>query len=196
VLVDAANVIPPWENMRQIAALSTDLICISGGKDIRGPQCSGVLAGRRDLIRAAWLNSSPHSDAQGRPMKVGREEMVGVWLAIERYTKLDFDAINRRWHQQTEYLLAELSKIPALKVSYAPYETLRHIPRLNVTWDEQVVGLTTQDCIKQLWDGEPRIAVRHEDGPGFEVGFFMGEPGDEELLARRLKEIFSAARRT
>jgi len=67
-----------------------DLICISGGKHMRGPQCSGILAGRKDLIRAALLNSSPHEDALGRPMKVGREEMIGVWLAVEKFLEARF----------------------------------------------------------------------------------------------------------
>jgi L-seryl-tRNA(Ser) seleniumtransferase len=83
VLVDAANMLPPWDNLRKLAALGTDLICTSGGKHMRGPQCSGILAGRKDLVRAARLNSSPHSDSLGRPLKVGREEMVGVYLAAE-----------------------------------------------------------------------------------------------------------------
>ena len=74
-------------------------ICISGGKHMRGPQCSGILAGRRDLVQAAWLNSSPHSDALGRPMKVGREEMVTAWLTVEKHSRLDFDAIDRAVRQ-------------------------------------------------------------------------------------------------
>ena len=96
VMVDAANMLPPWDNMHKLSALKTDLICLSGGKHMRGPQCSGILAGRRDLVRAARLNSSPHPDALGRPLKVGREEMVGVWLAAEKYSLgLDFAAQDR-----------------------------------------------------------------------------------------------------
>ena len=82
LMVDAANMLPPWDNIRRLAGLGVDLICISGGKHMRGPQCSGILAGRRDLIQSAWLNSSPHSDSLGRPMKVGREEMVTAWLTV------------------------------------------------------------------------------------------------------------------
>ncbi len=77
VLVDAANLPPSWENIQKLTPMGVDLICISGGKHMRGPQCSGILAGRKDLIRAALLNASPREDALGRPMKVGREEMIG-----------------------------------------------------------------------------------------------------------------------
>lgn len=96
VLVDAANLLPAWDNIRQLTPLGVDLVCISGGKHMRGPQCSGILAGRKDLIHAARLNASPNEDAFGRPMKVGREEMIGVWQAAEKYSRLDFDALNRQ----------------------------------------------------------------------------------------------------
>ena len=82
VLIDAANLLPSWDNIARVVATGVDLVAFSGGKDIRGPQSSGVLAGRADLIRAAWLNSSPHSDSMGRAMKVNKEEMIGLLLAI------------------------------------------------------------------------------------------------------------------
>ena len=111
-MVDAANMLPPWDNVRRLASLGVDLICISGGKHMRGPQCTGILAGRRDLIQSAWLNSSPHSDSLGRPMKVGREEMVTAWLTAEKYSRLDFDAIDRQCVRQAEYVERELSAYP------------------------------------------------------------------------------------
>ena len=119
VLVDAANLLPSWDNVQKLTPMGVDLICISGGKHMRGPQCSGILAGRKDLIRAALLNSSPHEDALGRPMKVGREEMIGVWLAAEKYSKLDFDLFNRQCVEQAEYLIRELKKIPGLDLLHA-----------------------------------------------------------------------------
>ena len=81
VLIDAANMLPPWGNIPKLGDLGVDLIAISGGKHMRGPQCSGILAGRKELIQAAALNSSPNSDSLGRPLKAGREEIVGCWLA-------------------------------------------------------------------------------------------------------------------
>ena len=132
VLVDAANMLPPWENLRKLAALGTDLICISGGKHMRGPQCSGILAGKKDLVRAARLNSSPHSDSLGRPMKVGREEMIGVWLAAEKYSKLDFGEVERQSFSQAEYLRRELSKISGLRLAYSPHDRTRKVHRLEV----------------------------------------------------------------
>ena len=112
VLVDGANLLPAWDNIQKLTPMGVDLICISGGKHMRGPQCSGILAGRKDLIRAALVNSSPHEDALGRPMKVGREEMIGVWLAAEKYSKLDFEALDRQCVEQSELLDSRAEENP------------------------------------------------------------------------------------
>jgi L-seryl-tRNA(Ser) seleniumtransferase len=194
VMVDAANMLPPWENIRKLGALKVDLIALSGGKHMRGPQCSGILAGRRDLVRAARLNSSPYSDSHGRPMKVGREEMVGLWLACEKYAKLDFEAIDRQSFEQAEYLRKELNKISGVKASFAPHDRTRRVHRVAVEWDEAETGLTRKEVDQQLMNGDPRISVyRHSSGIMFTV--FMNEPGDEKIAARRMKEIFSARRK-
>ena len=192
VMVDAANMMPPWDNIRKLGALGTDLIAISGGKHMRGPQCSGILAGRRDLVRAARLNSNPHSDSLGRPMKVGREEMVGIWLAAEKYAKLDFAALDRECFRQAEYLTRELKKIKGLDVSYAPHDRTRRVHRIIVNWDEQSLKLTVNECEKKLMDGDPRIAVLRQGRKGLLFTMFMNEPGDEKVVARRVKEIFAA----
>ncbi|MBM3803980.1 MAG: aminotransferase class V-fold PLP-dependent enzyme [Acidimicrobiia bacterium] len=192
VMVDAANMLPPWDNLRKLAALGVDLICISGGKHVRGPQCSGILAGRKDLIHAARLNSNPHSDALGRPLKVGREEIVGVYLAAERYARLDFAALERQSFEQAEFLSRELKKIPGLEVSYEPHDRTRRVHRVIARWNEADLRLTAQECEQQLMDGEPRIAVLPHASGGILFTVFMNDPGDEKLAARRMKEIFKA----
>src|SRR2546428_2770240 len=139
VLVDAANMLPSWDNIRKLGSLKADLICLSGGKHMRGPQCSGILAGRRDLVRAARLNASPHPDSLGRPLKVGREEMVGIWLAAEKYARLDFTALDRQCASQANYLAGELRKTPGLQVSHAPHDRTRRVHRVLVEWDERAL---------------------------------------------------------
>ncbi len=190
VLIDAANMLPPWSNITKLAATGVDLIAFSGGKHIRGPQSSGVLAGRKDLIRAAWLNSSPHSDSQGRGMKVNREEMIGLLVAIERYAKLDFDAIDRENAAQAQYLIDQFAKL-AVKAEKTPFDRTRRVHRVKVTWDERKVGLSTREVEKKLLEGEPRIVVlRASGGQGIEFTCFMNDPGDEKPAAKRMKEIF------
>src|SRR3989441_4042809 len=194
VLVDAANMLPAWDNIRKLGAMKTDLICLSGGKHMRGPQCSGILAGRKDLVRAARLNASPHPDSLGRPLKVGREEMVGVWLAAEKYAKLDFAALDRQCASQAEYLSSELKKIPGMQVSFAPHDRTRRVHRVVADWDEQALGIARDDCERQLMEGDPRIAVlRRNRAVVFTM--FMNDPGDEKLVARRMREIFGSGRK-
>jgi len=194
VLVDAANMLPPWENIRKLGALKVDLICLSGGKHMRGPQCSGILAGRKDLVRAARLNSSPHPDSLGRPLKVGREEMVGVWMAAEKYAKLDFAALDRQYASQANYLASELKKIPGIQVSYAPHDRTRRVYRVLAEWDEHALGLSREECEKQLLEGEPRIAVLTRKR-AIMFTIFMNDPGDEKIVARRMREIFASSRK-
>ena len=191
-MVDAANMLPPWENLRKLAALKTDLICISGGKHMRGPQCSGILAGRKDLIAAARLNSSPHPDTAGRPLKIGREEMVGVCLAAEKYSRLDFAALDRQYASQSEYLARELKKIPGVQVSYAPHDRTRRVYRVVAAWDEKAAGVTYDRCEAELLEGNPRIAVLRRNRAIMFV-LFMHEPGDERIVARRMHEILKRA---
>lgn len=191
ILVDAANMLPGWPNIPKLAATGVDLIALSGGKHIRGPQSSGILAGRPDLIRAAWLNSSPHSDSQGRPMKVNREEMIGLLVAVERYSKLDFNAIDRESAAQAEYLIAEFRKL-GLKAEKLPFDRTRRVHRVWVHWDEKARKMTARDVESQLRDGEPRIVVLRNAKGGLEFTVFMNDPGDERIAAGRMGEIFGA----
>jgi L-seryl-tRNA(Ser) seleniumtransferase len=191
VLIDAANMLPPWGNIRKLGDLGVDLIAISGGKHMRGPQCSGILAGRKELIRAAALNSSPNSDSLGRPMKAGREEIVGCWLACEKYAKLDFEAIDREAARQAAYLIEQLQKIKGLTVEKTPFDRTRRVHRVKVTWDEAKLGMNARQVMQELRDGEPRIVVLRANR-GIEFTVFMNEPGDERVAARRMREIFKA----
>ena len=191
VLVDAANMLPSWDNIRKLGALKADLICLSGGKHMRGPQCSGILAGRRDLVRAARLNANPYSDSTGRPLKVGREEIVGIWLAAEKYARLDFGALDRQCAEQANYLAAELRKIPGLRVSHASHDRTRRVHRVLVEWDAQALKISTNECERQLMDGEPRIAVlRHRGALVFTL--LMNDAGDEKAVGKRMREIFAS----
>ncbi len=190
VLIDAANLLPSWDNIPRVAATGVDLIAFSGGKHIRGPQSSGVLAGRADLVRAAWLNSNPHSDSMGRAMKVNKEEMIGLLVAMERYAKLDFAALDRECERQAAYTMEALGKL-GIAVEKARFERGRKVHRVLATWDEARPGLTSAAVLKKLSEGEPRIAaLAGPGGKGLEFTFLMNDSGDEKLLVRRMREIF------
>jgi seryl-tRNA(Sec) selenium transferase len=191
VLIDAANLLPSWDNIPRVAATGVDLIAFSGGKHIRGPQSTGILAGRKDLLQAAWLNSSPHSDSNGRAMKVNKEEMIGLLAAIEKYSKLDFVALEREYEREAAYLMDELKK-SGLNVEKARFERGRRVHRVIATWDETKRRRTTAQVVEQLREGEPRIAaLPGPNGKGIEFTFLMNEPGEEKIVARRMREIFA-----
>ncbi|MBL8177585.1 MAG: aminotransferase class V-fold PLP-dependent enzyme [Bryobacterales bacterium] len=193
VLVDAANMLPPFDNLRKLAATGVDLICVSGGKHMRGPQCSGILAGRKDLVAAARLNMSPHSDSLGRPMKVGREEMIGLLLAAEKYSKLDFEALDKECLRQAEYLRDAVAKLPGVKTKMEPFDRTRKVRRLVLQWDEKSLGLTAAEVEQKLWDGNPRIAVQRYSPQGLMLTCFMNDLGDEKPAAKRLVEVLRKA---
>ena len=188
VIIYAANMLPPWSNIQQLARQGVDLICVSGGKHMRGPQCSGILAGRKPLVRAARLNSNPHSDSLGRGLKVGREEIVGLLLAAEKYSKLDFEAIDRQCQAQAAFLERELQKIAGLQLSFSPHDRTRRVHRLHVEWDAG--RISPDELERKLLEGTPRVAVLRE-GKGITFTVFMNDAGDEKHAARRMKEIFA-----
>ena len=142
VLADCANILPPWKNIPEFAASGCDLLAISGGKHMRGPQSAGILAGPKDLIRKAWLNSNPHSDSNGRPMKVDREGMVALWTACEIYAGLDFEKLDQECERQAQWLKGELESIDGLRVEMLRNENMRRVHRVGVWWDAEKAGMT------------------------------------------------------
>ncbi|MCB1021974.1 MAG: aminotransferase class V-fold PLP-dependent enzyme [Acidobacteria bacterium] len=191
VLADCANMLPPWKNIPDFAASGCDLLAISGGKHMRGPQSTGILAGPKEMVRKAWLNSNPHSDSQGRPMKVDREGMVALWTACEIYSQLDFEKINAECERQAQWLKAELEQIPALRVEMLRHENARKVHRIGVWWDEAKVGKDRKTIEAELMDGDPRIAVAGAPDGGLAFCVFMNEPGEEQLVAKRMQELFT-----
>jgi L-seryl-tRNA(Ser) seleniumtransferase len=193
VLVDAAAELPPLGNLTKFLKMGSDLVMLSGGKDIRGPQSSGLILGKKDLIEACVLNGVPNSSI-GRPLKVDKETIVGLLKAIELYIEQDFEEEMRIWNEQIDYFVTELSTIPFLQVKkgfgISPGCQPENIPRAYVTWDEEKVGLTKEDVVKMLKEGEPGIVVRPSPKKGIELKPHMLDKGEEKIITARIKEIF------
>src|SRR5204863_2535848 len=126
---------------------------------IRGPQSCGLLLGRKDLIEAARLNSSPYSDSIGRGMKVNKEELVGMMVAVELFTKRDHDAEWKDWEKRVRTIADSVGNIKGIKPETLIPEISNHVPHLKLTWDPNVVKITPAEVVKQLRDGEPSIEV-------------------------------------
>src|SRR5437870_2293822 len=132
---DAAADTPPVSHLWEYAQMGYDLITFSGGKAIRGPQCAGLLLGRKDLVAYALLNNSPHEDTLGRSQKVGKEEIIGMVKALELYLSEDHDALWKQWQTRVEYIAGQLARVPAVSTSFFVPDIVNHVPHMQITWD-------------------------------------------------------------
>jgi L-seryl-tRNA(Ser) seleniumtransferase len=172
-----------------------DLVAFSGGKGLRGPQCAGLLLGRKDLIEAAMLNNNPNEDSIGRPLKVGKEEIVGMVAAVERYLRIDHEAEWKDWEDKLRVMEKTVTSVPGVQTGSFVPEVANHVPHLYLKWDESELGITKAECAKQLREGEPSIEVLEDDYPqGMSMTPFMMKPGEELIVARRIKSILEQAR--
>jgi D-glucosaminate-6-phosphate ammonia-lyase len=192
-LVDAAVSAPPVENLSKLLNLGFDLAAFSGGKGLRGPYSAGLLLGRRDLIEAARLNSSPNDDTIGRGMKVSKEELLGMMVAVEVSLGHDFEKeqeLKRRW---LEEIAAQVASIPGLKTELYVHALEGNQLHLRLTWDKSVVKMSPAGAVRALKDGEPSIEVclLRLTGGKFELTAWMMEKGEAQMVAKRLKEVFS-----
>lgn len=186
-MVDAAADIPPVSNYAKFLKMGYDLAAFSGGKVLRGPQCSGMLLGRKDLIEAAAKNNNPQTDSIGRTSKVGKEEIVGLWAALEHFVAQDPAAVWKDWERRCAVISGHLSAIAGVKASVFVPEIANAVPHLKVAWD--VKALAPADVAKRLREGDPRIEIRAVLADGIEVGVWMLEPGEDEIVGRRLAEV-------
>jgi seryl-tRNA(Sec) selenium transferase len=165
MLLDDAAGIPPFDNLKRYARMGVDLYCFSGGKGLRGPQCSGVLLGRKTLIEAALANCSPWEGSVCRPMKVGKEEIIGMLAAIEYWSHADLDALNKEWKGRVDRIAKLVQTVPGVTTTIAIPKEGNSYPTLTVLWDEKAFGLTVAQCDQQLRAGEPRIEVLTNSNP-------------------------------
>ena len=186
---DCAADVPPVENLWKYTAMGFDLVVFSGGKGIRGPQSAGLLLGRKDLVAAARANAAPNGNAIGRGLKVNKEEMVGMLAALERFLKLDHAALDREYQRRCNVIMASLAGIQGVTASITVPEVANHVPHVAIKLDATVAGITGQDVSKRMREGTPSIGVR----PGDEllIGVWMMQPGEEVIVARRLKEVLT-----
>src|ERR1035438_1231814 len=215
MLLDDAAGIPPVDNAKLYARMGIDLYCFSGGKGLRGPQCSGLLLGRKDLIEAALLNCSPREGAICRPMKVGKEEVIGCLTALETWLKLDEKKLYAEWNGRVDRIRKLVETVPGVKTeTYVPDDGNRY-PTLRISWDQQGWRYTISDCVQELRSGSPVIEVLGVDNPSLVTAVREGDPnrkelkqpdhielvsmtikpGEEIIVGRRLRAILGAAQK-
>lgn len=191
--IDCAADVPPVENLRKFTDMGFSLVTFSGGKGLRGPQSAGLLLGRKDLIQAARLNTCPHADSIGRGHKVNKEEMLAMLAAVEAYLKRDHEADWREWEKRVRLIADTIAAIPGVSTEVWVPEIANHVPHLRIRWDAERVKVTVADVVRQLREGEPSIEVVPGAREFLTVGVWMLQPGEAQIVARRLREILKKA---
>ena len=198
--IDAAADVPPTENLSKYLKMGFDLATFSGGKGMRGPQNAGLLLGRKDLIKAARLNSAPNGDAIGRGNKISKESILGMVVALETYLKRDSEAETKEWDRRIKLLADGLAGIEALKAEIFTPAIANHVPHLKLNWDQDSLKVSADDIRQQLRAGTVSIeavpAYSYEpaaDSEEIRFGVWMIKPNEAEIVAQRLREVFRQA---
>ena len=192
-IIDIAADIPPVENLWKYNEMGFDLICVSGGKALRGPQSAGLLYGKRDLIAAARLNAPPRGGNIGRGMKVNKEEILGMYAALDKYVKQDHDKEWKEWEKSIAVIENAAKKVNGVTTEVTVPPIANHTPALKITWDASQVKITNKEIQDNLRNGNPSIEVMSNADNTINITVFMLKPGQEKIVARRVHEELSKA---
>ena len=202
---DAAADVPPISNLWNYTQMGFDLVAFSGGKGIRGPQCAGLLLGRKDLIEAARLNNSPNSNAVGRGLKVAKEEIVGMVAAVDWFLKQDDAAMEAEFRKRAERIADQVKKVPTVQTQIFIPPVANHVPHLVINYDSSRIRTNGLEVMQKLREGKPRIELNPATGGGpasaglpsspdtIVVGVWMLHTGEDAIVGRRLREVLEAS---
>lgn len=187
---DAAADTPPVSHLWDYTNMGYDLVTFSGGKAIRGPQCAGLLIGRKDMVANALLNNSPHEDTLGRSQKVGKEEILGMVKALELFLAEDHEALAKEWQDRLEGISRELTKVAGVSTSFFVPDIANHVPHMSITWNADRISLTPEQASKLLRSSKPSIVIGSGEGrPGLAMNSFMLQPGEDKIVAAQLSRL-------
>ena len=204
-LNDAAADVPPISNLWNYTQMGFDLVAFSGGKGIRGPQNAGLLLGKANLIAAAANNNNPNDDAVGRGMKVAKEQIVGMVAAVDWFLSQSDAGFEAEFRRRADLIAAALKDIPTLKSEIFIPPIANNVPHLLIRYDQQRVKISPKEVAKQLRAGTPSIELNPATGTTeasagipkdpnkIVVGVWMLEPGEDAIVARRLREVLTQA---
>jgi L-seryl-tRNA(Ser) seleniumtransferase len=191
-MIDMAADVPPASNLWKYNELGFDLVCVSGGKAMKGPQSAGILMGKKELIAAARLSAPPRGGNIGRGMKVNKEEILGMYVAVEKYINMDHDAELKAWEAKIELIKSAATSVNGVITEVTVPPIANHTPTLSITWDAAKVKITNKDLILKLRNGTPSIEVM-PNTTGVNITVFMLKDGEEKIVSKRIKEELALA---
>jgi L-seryl-tRNA(Ser) seleniumtransferase len=181
------------ESLWRFTEMGYSLAAFSGGKGLRGPQSAGLLLGRKDLIEAGRMNGSPNSDTLCRSNKVNKEELVGMLVALEVFLDLDHDGAWKDWEARCETISQAVKDVPGLQTEIVVPPIANHVPHLHLRWDYAAAGIQPLEVATAMREGSPSIEVNPStNDEELVIGVWMMEPGDDAMVAKRLREVLTA----
>ncbi|MDC0916645.1 aminotransferase class V-fold PLP-dependent enzyme [Flavobacteriaceae bacterium] len=190
--IDCAADVPPVSNLFRFTEMGFDMVGFSGGKGLRGPQSAGLLLGKRKYIEAARMHTPPRGETIGRGMKVNKEEVLGMLVALELYLNKDHDKEWKLWEDQIELISNSALAVEGVRTEIHVPKHANHVPSLRIRWDENKVKITADEARRQLREGHPSIqTVGNKTTIG--ITTWMMTPGQERIVAKRVHEILKSA---
>ncbi len=188
--IDIAADVPPVSNLWKFNDMGFSFVTLSGGKAVRGPQSAGILMGKKEIIAAARLNNSPNGITIGRGMKVNKEEMLGMYAALDRYISQDHEKEWKMWEDRVKTITNEVTKINGVSATVTVPPIANHSPKINITWDINRIKLSRHDLGEKLRKGTPSIEIISwgEGENSIDLTVFMLKPGQDKIVAKRLRE--------
>jgi L-seryl-tRNA(Ser) seleniumtransferase len=193
--IDIAADVPPVSNLWRFNDMGFSFVALSGGKAIRGPQSTGILMGKKDIIDGARLNDSPNGVTIGRGMKVNKEEILGMYAALDKYINQDHDKEWKMWEDNIGFINDAVKKIKGITTEITVPPIANNTPKLTITWDKNIIKTTRQALGEKLRDGNPSIEVISWGDPDNSISLtvFMLKQGQHKIVAKRIQEELSSA---
>ena len=189
--IDCAADVPPVENLFRFTKMGFDLVAFSGGKGLRGPQSAGLLLGKREYIEAVRMHTPPRGETIARGMKVNKEEVLGMLAALELYLEKDHNKEWEMWESQIKLISESASSVEGVETEIHVPKYANHVPSLRIRWNEKKVKISPNEVRKQLSEGHPSIQTVG-DSTSVGITTWMMVPGQERIVAKRIKEILSS----
>jgi len=192
-MIDCAADVPPVENLSKYIRMGFDMVCFSGGKGLRGPQSAGLLLGKKKFIDAARVSAPPRANTIGRGMKVNKEEILAMMVAIESYLTRDHEKELRMWEEQIGLINESLKPVEGVQTSVDVPLLANHVPTLNISWDVKKVKISGDRVKEILRNGHPSIEIAGGGENSVSITTWILVPGEERIVAGRITDILKKA---